>query len=185
MAANPLEGWYSAPGKEGYLRWWDGVAWSDHEKPAPAVAVAVAVEQAPPAGAPLDAAPSSASPTKAQTITKVLGASGFAVAGAALAADGAFGLGKQRKGLNGLGKFFIWAAILLIVGFFAVIMGIANAIGGSTEASTLPGGILIGLVGLLVLVIGIVKLAVRAGSVAAGILLIREGMKRGKSVGEV
>lgn len=183
MAENPVEGWYPAPSKEGFLRWWDGAAWSDHEKPAPSVAVIT--EHTPPVGAPVGSAPSSAKPTKAQTVTKVLGASGFAAAGAALAADGAFGLGKQRKGLNGLGKYFIWAAVLLIIGFFSVVMGIVNAVGGSTEASTLPGGILIGLVGVLVLVIGVVKLAVRAGSVAAGLLLIREGMKRGKSVGEV
>jgi hypothetical protein len=183
MAANPVEGWYPAPSKEGFLRWWDGTAWSAHEKPEP-VALAVP-EHAPPVGPPVGSAPSIPKPTKAQTVTKTLGASGFAVAGAALAADGAFGLGKTRKGLNGLGKYFIWAAVLLIIGFVSVIAGVGSAIAGNTEDSPLPGGILFGLVGVLVLVIGVFKLALRAGSVAAGILLIREGMKRGKSVGDV
>jgi hypothetical protein len=127
-------------------------------------------------------------PSTASTIFQSVSAAGIAAAGAALAADGAIGIGGQRKGLHGLGKFFIWGAILVILGIFMLISGILEAFGavspteGSTPGDIIFSSILMVVIGIFVAVIGAVKLAVRAGSVAGGLLLLREGMKRGESI---
>jgi len=175
MTTNPVAGWYAAPDKPGVLRFWDGTAWTDQEKPAPGPA------PEPPSGAPVEAAPA-APPTKFETATKIAGATGFAAAGAALVADGSVGLGKNRKGVKGLTKYFVWGAILFMIGFVAVLSGISMAISGSTEDSPLLGGLVVIFIGVLVFVIGSFKLALRAGSIIGGLYLLREGWKRGKKI---
>lgn len=135
------------------------------------------------------AAGPAAKPTVAKTIMDSVGAAGIAAAGAALAADGAIGLGGTRKGLHGLGKYFVWGSIFVLLSIFGFIMGILEAFGvqvSSTSTSnpgeSIVGSVLLFIIGLFVIVVGTVKLAVRAGSVAGGLLLIREGWKRGEKI---
>ena len=136
--------------------------------------------------------PSATKPTVAKTIIDSVGAAGIAAAGAALAADGAIGLGGQRKGLHGLGKYFVWGAIFVLLSIFGFLMGVLEAFGvdmGTSSSTSTPGEMILGsvmclVIGLFILVVGAVKLAVRAGSVAGGLLLIREGMKRGSAIAE-
>lgn len=244
MFENPVEGWYQSPDNAEMLRWWDGNQWTDNEKPN--------TDPAPPTGKPVESAPKS-KPT-AEKVTDIIGATGLAAAGAALAADGAIGLGKKRKGFNGLGKFFIIGFSLVLLSFFGIIGGIADALDGKTRVETtgtvtniqegtskqciptaefevngtkvstkgsefeecvwqvgdpitvsydegtsganaeigepmtpiqmIGGSIAIALIGLFVAGIGFVKLAVRAGSVAGGFLLFRQGLKLGKKAAE-
>lgn len=246
MATSPVEGWYPSPGKDGYLRWWDGSAWTDNEKPAPSPKETT---PAAPTGKPVETTPKSKS-NKRGAVTEIVGAAGLTAAGAALAADGAIGLGGKRKGFKGLGKYFVIGSILIIFGFFAVAGGTINAISGvdrvtavgtvtkimdgtgnqciptaefevnsklhevrasdfakctwqvgdlidvsyekntdglnaevgeaTTNGSTIMGGVIIGFIGFFVLAIGLIKLVLRAGSVAGGLLLMREGFRMGK-----
>ena len=184
MSTNPVAGWYAAPDKPGMLRFWDGTARTDQEKPLADAA------PPPPSGEPVEAAPqiappeaAQAQPSKFETAAQVAGATGFAAAGAALVADGAVGLGKNRKGMQGLTKYFVWGVILIFIGLVSIVNGIAPAVDGDTESSTLLGGMMLLFVGVLVFVIGSFKLVIRAGSIAAGAYLLREGWKRGKKVG--
>lgn len=246
MANSPVEGWYPSPENEGFLRWWDGSAWTDNEKPAP---VAKENTPAPPSGKPVEAAPKSKT-SKRAVVTDMVGAAGLTAAGAALAADGAIGLGGKRKGFKGLGKYFVIGSIFIIFGFFAVAGGAINAMSGvdrvtavgtvtklmegtanqciptaefevnskvyevraedfakctwqvgdlidvsyekgtdgvnaeigeaTTNGSTIFGGVIMGFIGFFVLAIGLIKLVLRAGSVAGGLLLMREGFRMGK-----
>ena len=123
MSENPVEGWYQSPDNAEMLRWWDGTQWTDNEKPN--------TDPAPPTGAPVESAPKSKD--TAEKVTDIIGATGLAAAGAALAADGAIGLGKKRKGFNGLGKFFIIGFSLVLLSFFGFIGGIADAFDGTTR----------------------------------------------------
>lgn len=245
MASAPVEGWYPAPGKDGFVRWWDGTQWTDHEKPAP---TDIEQEQPdPPAGKPVEAPGPKKKSNKREAITNAVGATGLAAAGAALAADGAIGLGKKRKGFKGLGKYFVIGILLILVSFMVFVGGIFQAIGaqerdsasgvvtsilsdgtsqciptveyvysgkkavtrendyvkcvwqegdpvlvffdaatgenvtiGEDVGSPIPGSLIMGIIGWFILGIGIVKLAIRAGSVAGGLLLMREGFKLGK-----
>lgn len=240
MSENPEKGWYQSPDNAEMLRWWDGTKWTNDEKPN--------TQAAPPVGKPVEAAP--ASKINAEKVTNLIGATGLAAAGAALAADGAIGLGKKRKGFNGLGKFFIIGFSLVLLSFFGFIGGIADALDGKARVETtgtvtniqdgtykqciptaeftvngktiatkgtefeecvwqvgdpitvsydentdganaeigepvtpiqmIGGSIAIAIIGLFVAGIGFVKLGVRAGSVAGGFLLFREGLKLGK-----
>ncbi len=240
MSENPEKGWYQSPDNAEMLRWWDGTKWTNDEKPN--------TQAAPPVGKPVEAAPESK--INAEKVTNIIGATGLAAAGAALAADGAIGLGKKRKGFNGLGKFFIIGFSLVLLSFFGFIGGIADALDGKARVETtgtvtniqdgtykqciptaeftvngktiatkgtefeecvwqvgdpitvsydentdganaeigepvtpiqmIGGSIAIAIIGLFVAGIGFVKLGVRAGSVAGGFLLFREGLKLGK-----
>lgn len=240
MSENPEKGWYQSPDNAEMLRWWDGTKWTNDEKPN--------TQAAPPVGKPVEAAP--ASKINAEKVTNLIGATGLAAAGAALAADGAIGLGEKRKGFNGLGKFFIIGFSLVLLSFFGFIGGIADALDGKARVETtgtvtniqdgtykqciptaeftvngktiatkgtefeecvwqvgdpitvsydentdganaeigepvtpiqmIGGSIAIAIIGLFVAGIGFVKLGVRAGSVAGGFLLFREGLKLGK-----
>ena len=244
MSENPVEGWYQSPDDAKMLRWWDGTQWTDNEKPNPESA-ATAV---PPTGKPVESAPKSK--VSAEKVTDIIGATGLAAAGAALAAEGAIGLGGKRKGFNGLGKFFIIGFSLLLLSSIGFFTGIADSLDGKTRVETMGtvtniqsddynkciptaefevngttvatkgaefekcvwqvgdpikvsyddktnganaeigdattpgetilGSIVIALVGLFVAGIGFVKLVVRAGSVAGGFLLFRQGLKLGK-----
>ena len=243
MATTPVEGWYPHPDKEGYLRWWDGAQWTDHEKPAPTVVEA----SAPPSGKPVEENPSKKSKSKRSSITEAVGATGLAAAGAALAADGAIGLGKKRKGFKGLGKYFITGGLIVVISILMFFTGLIETFSAKERTSTtgvvtqildgefpdciptveftyqgksyvardteyvecvwvvgdpvevffdvdtadnptigedivnpLGGSIAIGVIGWFILGIGIVKLLIRAGSVAGGFLLMREGFKLGK-----
>jgi hypothetical protein len=240
MSEKPVEGWYQSPDDAKMLRWWDGTQWTDNEKPN--------TDPAPPTGAPVESAPKSND--TAEKVTDIIGATGLAAAGVALAADGAIGLGNKRKGFNGLGKFFIIGFSLVLLSFFGFIGGIADALDGKTRVETtgtvtniqdgtykqciptaeftvngktiatkgtefveciwqvgdpitvsydentnganaeigepitpiqmISGSIAIAIIGLFVAGIGFVKLGVRAGSVAGGFLLFRQGLKLGK-----
>jgi hypothetical protein len=240
VSENPEKGWYQSPDNAEMLRWWDGTKWTNDEKPN--------TQAAPPVGKPVEAAPESK--INAEKVTNIIGATGLAAAGAALAADGAIGLGKKRKGFNGLGKFFIIGFSLVLLSFFGFIGGIADALDGKARVETtgtvtniqdgtykqciptaeftvngktiatkgtefeecvwqvgdpitvsydentdganaeigepvtpiqmIGGSIAIAIIGLFVAGIGFVKLGVRAGSVAGGFLLFREGLKLGK-----
>ena len=243
MAGNPQEGWYESPENEGMLRWWDGSKWTDNEKPNPKANP----EIAPPSGKPVEKTPKSK--VSAEKVTNVIGATGLAAAGAALAADGAIGLGKKRKGFKGIGKYLVIGFLLVLMSLFAFVGGIADAVDGKnrvtvmgtvtniqekystqciptaeftvngqvlavkgddfeecvwqvgdpievsydektnganpeigkslTPGETIGGAIAIAVIGFFIAAIGIVKLAVRAGSVAGGFLLFREGLKLG------
>lgn len=243
MSGNPEQGWYVSPENEGMLRWWDGSQWTSNEKPNPAANPAVAAPQ----GKPVEAAPKAK--VSAEKVANVIGGTGLAAAGAALAADGAIGLGKKRKGFKGIGKYFVIGFIFIIMSFFVFFTGVADAFDGKTRITDMgtvtnlqtdkydkciptaeftangvkgsvkgeefvectwiigdpikvsydegtsgmnpaigeavtPGGTMasalgIGIMGLFIAVIGLVKLAVRAGSVAGGFLLFRQGMKLG------
>jgi hypothetical protein len=244
MSGSPEQGWYESPDNADMLRWWDGSEWTDKEKPKPSVSKSKA---APPKGSPVEKLPKSKiSPEK---VTNTLGGAGLAAAGVALAADGAFGLGKTRKGFSGLGKFFIIGFSLTLVSIFGVFIGLVDAFDGInrsttmgtvtkiqtddydrciptaeftvngetvvakgtefetctwevgdpikvsfdentngtnpavgepiTPIQTIGGSVLLFVVGLFVAIIGFVKLAVRAGSVAGGFLLVRQGLKLG------
>jgi hypothetical protein len=244
MSEKPVEGWYQSPDDAKMLRWWDGNQWTDNEKPN--------TDPAPPTGAPVEAAPKSKD--TAEKVTDIIGATGLAAAGVALAADGAIGLGDKRKGFKGLGKFFIIGFSLMLLSFFGFIAGIADSVDGTnrveamgtvtniqTDAydkciptaeftvngttvatkgiefekcvwqvgdpikvaydektnganaeigeatdpvNTILGSIAIAIIGLFVAGIGFVKLGVRAGSVAGGFLLFRQGLKLGKKAAE-
>ncbi len=244
MSGNPEQGWYESPDNEGMLRWWDGSKWTDNEKPNPS---ASAAEVAPPSGKPVEKAPKAK--VSGEKVTNIIGATGLAAAGAALAADGAIGLGKKRKGFKGIGKYLVIGFLLVILSLFALVSGIADALDGKSRTTAMgtvtnlqvdkfddciptaeftvngqtvavkgedfvectwqigdpiqvaydentngsnpeigeavmPGdtiGAAIGMavLGLFIAAIGLVKLAVRAGSVAGGFLLFREGMKLG------
>lgn len=244
MTGSPEQGWYESPNNPDMLKWWDGSEWTDKEKPKPSVSKSKA---APPKGSPVEKLPKSKiSPEK---VTNILGGAGLAAAGAALAADGAFGLGKTRKGLSGLGRFFIISFALILVSFFGIFIGLVDAFDGTNRSTTMGtvtkiqtddsdgciptaeftvngetvvakaaefetctwevgdpikvsfdentngtnpavgepltplqiigGSVLLFVVGLFVATIGFVKLAVRAGSVAGGFLLVRQGLKLG------
>jgi hypothetical protein len=240
MSESPEKGWYQSPDNAEMLRWWDGTKWTNDEKPN--------TQAAPPVGKPVEAAPESK--INAEKVTNLIGATGLAAAGAALAADGAIGLGKKRKGFNGLGKFFIIGFSLVLLSFFGFLGGVGDAFDGTTRVeamgkvtniqtdayekciptaefevngnkiaikgtefekcvwqvgdpivvayddntnganaeigeaadpvNTIMGSIAIAVIGLFVAGVGLVKLGVRAGSVAGGFLLFREGLKLGK-----
>jgi hypothetical protein len=244
MSEKPVEGWYQSPDDAKMLRWWDGNQWTDNEKPN--------TDPAPPTGAPVEPAPKSKN--TAEKVTDIIGATGLAAAGVALAADGAIGLGDKRKGFKGLGKFFIIGFSLVLLSFFGFIGGIADALDGITRVETtgtvtniqtdaydkciptaeftvngttvatkgtefveciwqvgdpitvsydegtnganaktgepitpiqmIGGSIAIAIIGLFIAGIGFVKLGVRAGSVAGGFLLFRQGLKLGKKAAE-
>lgn len=243
MSENPKQGWYVSPENEGMLRWWDGSQWTANEKPNPASNPTISAPQ----GQPVEAAPKAK--VSAEKVANVIGGTGLAAAGAALAADGAIGLGKKRKGLKGIGKYFVFGFIFIIMSFFVFFSGLADALDGTdriTDMGTVtnlqtdkydkciptaefivngnkvsvkgedfvectwivgdpikvsydegtsgmnpeigeartPGGTMasalgIGIMGLFIALIGLVKLAVRAGSVAGGFLLFRQGLKLG------
>lgn len=245
MANTPVEGWYPSPENPGFLRWWDGQAWTDHEKPAPVEAAVDAPP--PPSGAPVDAPAKKASKTK--QATNIAAGAGVGALGAALVADGAVGLGKKRKGFKGIGALLIIGTLIWLLSVFAFLTSVGQIVSGRTPVETsgtvtaiqegdynqcIPtveftvdgkkltfrpedfekcvwqvgapvtvsydsgtvgenpqigsstggwGGIassfFLGAIGLFIAGIGIVRLAVRAGSVAGGILLLRQGFKIG------
>jgi hypothetical protein len=174
MNDKPAAGWYASPTQQGFIQWWDGNAWTESVQPTP---------QAPPSTAPVSAAPPVPVAPPVSTSQKVVNATtavGLAATGAALVADGAIGLGQQRKGLKGLAGYFIWGAVLFVLGFMGLIGGLFGS--SSSGSSPIPGAILMGLVAILLFTIGTVKLLIRAGSIAGGLLLIREGAKRGSNI---
>lgn len=174
MNDKPAPGWYASPTQDGFIQWWDGNAWTENVQPKPQAAPSTTSVSASP---PPPVAPTT---SKSKKVINATAAAGFAAAGAALAADGAIGLGKKRKGLNGIAGYFIWGAVLFIIGFVALIGGLFGM--GSSSGSPIPGAIMIGLVAILLFIIGTFKLLIRAGSIAGGLLLIREGMKRGSNL---
>jgi hypothetical protein len=176
MSETPIAGWYPDPENSEVLRLWDGGSWTDQRKPVSEVVLAESSDKPESVGG---------TASKAKKITDTIAASAMAAGGAALVADGAVGIGSQRKGFSGLGKLFIWSGVLLILAIFAFVTGIGQVISGDvSDGSTLPGSLLLFMVAVLLFVIGAVKAVTRAGSVAAGILLVRQGLKKGGSIGE-
>jgi hypothetical protein len=248
MTGKPKEGWYVSPENKEMLRWWDGTQWTQNEKPNPASNPSMTAPQ----GKPVERAPKTN--VSAAKVTNVIGASGLAAAGAALAADGAVGLGKKRKGFNGIGKYLIIGSLFMVLGMVTFFAGVADALDGKdritamgtvtklqtdefddciptaeftangtkvavkgedfvectwqlgdpiqvsfdegtaglnpeigeavTPGGTMGGALVMGIFGLFIASIGLVKLAVRAGSVAGGFLLFRQGMKLGAKTEE-
>lgn len=246
MANNPVEGWYPSPENDGYLRWWDGSAWTEHEMPAPAHEQE-STSPPPPSGQPL------LNPTKKVSKTKqaanIAAGAGVGALGAALVADGAIGLGKKRKGFKGIGALLIIGSLIWLLSLFALFASIGDIASGRvpiettgtvtsiqvdesgycipTVAFTVEGkkvefrpddfakcvwevgspvtvsydsgtvgedptlgkatggwsgigsSFIMGAVGLFIVLIGVIRLAVRAGSVAGGLLLLRQGFKMG------
>lgn len=177
MTDSPEAGWYASPDRPGFMQWWDGMGWTEHVQPIPPAAPSSVAITAP---APAETQPEQP-PSKASVAIQATAAAGLSAVGAALAADGAIGLGSERKGLHGIAKYFIWAAVLFIVGLVGMLGGIFNS-GSAIEGSPILGSVLIGLVAVLLFAIGSVKLLVRAGSIAGGALLIREGFRRGRNL---
>lgn len=174
MNDKPVAGWYASPSQDGFIQWWDGNVWTDNVQPTPAAAPSTeSVSATPPP-------PSAPTASTSKKVVNATAAAGLAAAGAALAADGAIGLGKKRKGLKGIAGYFISGAVLFIVGFVALIGGLFGM--GGSSGSPIPGAIMIGLIAILLFIIGTFKLLIRAGSIAGGLLLIREGMKRGSNL---
>jgi hypothetical protein len=173
MSAQPVAGWYESPTKAGQIQWWDGASWVENFRPAPG-------KSSEPEGTTGMNAVVNDKKITSSKVVNVAEAAGLAVAGAALAADGAIGLGQQRKGLHGVAKYFIWGSILFILGFVALIGGLFGI--NSSAGSPIPGAILIGLVAILLFVIGVIKLAVRAGSIAGGLLLLKAAINKGKDL---
>lgn len=172
MSEQPAPGWYAAPNREGFIQWWDGAAWTDNVQATPPTA---------PTSEAIAAPAPTAKPSKTETAVKATMAAGMAAAGAALAADGAIGLGSKRKGLKGIAGYFIWGAVLFIIGFIGLLGGMFGA-SAPSSGSPILGSVLVGLIAVLLFTIGSVKLIVRAGSIAGGLLLIREGAKRGSNL---
>jgi hypothetical protein len=173
--AKPVAGWYASPENEGMLRWWDGNDWTEAEMPVPE-------EPEPslpaPTGAPVIAGESKKK-TDPEKVKNIAVGSAIGVAGAALAAQGAIGLGKERKGFAGLGKWFIWGTILFVLGVFVAIGAAVGAVPSENGTSAVPGGILMALIGIILFVVGSVKLVIRAGSVVGGVYLMKQGLKTG------
>lgn len=251
MAKNPAEGWYPSPNHEGFLRYWDGAAWTEHEKP---VSEAAAAKLLPaPAGAPLEVTPKAkATPAvkaaRAEKATKVAAGVGIGAAGAALTGYGAVGL---KKGFRKIAVLLIVGASVWLISLFMLIGGIAQAWGGAQQTqvagvvtdiqgdglfsskciptvkftvngtdrmyrpndfaectweekapvtvyfdkgtdganatltkgldsgSLIGSSLVLGTAGLFVIVIGLIRLGISAGSVAGGLLLLRQGFKVG------